>query len=400
MNKQETRRGLRLPETPLQWGIWIGAAAVLILLVVLLVQNRSDGGEAPTAQDMAETVVVCDDFSMDNTQLSYYFWSEYYYLLSSYGDYLPDSLDPAKPLSEQQYDEDTTWEDYILEQALVTVRNTMSMVFEAEKAGFTLPESYETSLESVLEQQKEGAVSAGYTDETGEGNVDAYLQASYGPGATAASFREYLENSYLAAAYSDALYAEPTFTDQELSDYYDQFAADYAADGVEKDDTALRSVRVILVKPAEDSDEAWSEAEASAQTLLDTWQAESGSEEDFAALAQAHSAGDTAQDGGLLENQAPSDLSGDLPDWVFDEARKPGDTAVVRSDAGWNVVYYVGEGSGTVWEKTVEADLRRETYQNAFRTIADTYDFQVNYDAVRIARPSDGSAAETLPAGG
>lgn len=402
--KSEVKR-LRLPSTPRQWALWIGAAVVVIALVVFLI-CRIAGGSAedapPTAEEMSRDVVVCDDFSLSNTQLNYYFWSEYYYLIGSYGEYLPENLDPSKPLSEQSYDGETTWEDYILDQALLTVKNTMSMVFEAEKAGFTLPESYQTSLDSVLESLSTGASDAGYTTESGEADVDAYLSASYGPGATADSFLEYLENSYLAAAYSDELYAAPEFTDQEISDYYDLYADDYAADGIARDDTALRNIRVILVKPEDSSDDAWSAAEASAQTLLDTWQAESGTEEDFAALATAHSAGKTAADGGLLSELAPSDLSGDLPAWGFDTARQAGDTAVVQSDEGWNVVYYVGEGTGTVWQKTAEADLRRDTYQNAFRTACDAYDFLVNYAAIRIASPADlsGSAAESFPAAG
>lgn len=405
MNNEKTRRRFPRPTTPLGRGLSIAAAVALILAVVLLVWNTADGGEgrAPTEADMAETVVVCDDFSMTNTQLSYYFWNEYYYMIEGAGDALPASLDPSKPLSEQIYDGETTWEDCILEQTLLTVRNTMSMVFEAEKAGFTLPETYEASLESVLESQREGAEEAGCVDETGTVDVDAYLEASYGPGADQDSFRAYLEDSYLAAAYSDYLLTEPEFTEQEISDYYDLYADDYAASGVAKDDTALRSVRVILIKPSENTDEAWSEAEASAQTLLSTWQAESGSEADFAALAQAHSAGKTAADGGLLSELAPSDLSGDLAVWAFEEGRLAGDTAVVRSDEGWNVAYYVGEGTGTVWQKTAEADLRLETYQNTFRTISQSYDFRINYDAVAIAVPQwgpGGSTAESSSAGG
>lgn len=396
MNEPKTRSGLRRPATPLQWGICIAAAAALILILVLIAVHTAGGSQdTVTAEDMAQTVVVCDDFSLTNLELSYYFWNEYAYFLSGAGEELPDSLDSSKPLSEQMYDEDTTWEDYILEQALVTVRNTMSMVFAAQEAGFTMPETYETSLETVLERQEERAEEAGFVDGSGAADVDAYLVAAYGPGAGLDSFRTYLERSYLAAAYSDALYAEPQFTDQEISDYYDRFADDYAADGVKRDDTALRTVRVILIKPTEDTDEAWSEAEASAQTLLDTWQAESGTEDDFAALAQAHSAGTSAADGGLLSDLAPSDLSGDLADWAFDEGRQAGDTAVVRSDEGWNVAYYVGAGSGTVWQKTAEADLRRDTYQNTYRSICESYEFLVNYDAVVVADPARSAESST-----
>lgn len=375
----------------------LAAAAAVAVGIGLAVRERP-----VTAEDMARTVVVCDDYALQNTGLNYYFWSEYYYLLENGS--LPDSLDASRPLDEQAYDGETSWQDYILDQALATVRSTMSMVFEAEAAGFSLPETYQASMERVLSTLADNAAGQGYTAEDGSADVDGYLAASFGLGATEASFAEYLADSYLGAAYADSLYESPTFTDAELSAYYDQYAADYEAMGVTKDETALRTVRLVLLAPDGDSDEAWDAAQSKAETLLATWQAESGSEADFAALAQAHSADETAADGGLLEHLAPSDLTGRLGDWVFDEARKAGDAAAIRTDEGWALVYYVGQEAATVWQKTAEADLRRETYQNAFLAACDRYTFLVDYDAIRIATPSvlyGGSPvpSESLPAG-
>ena len=64
----------------------------------------------------------------------------------------------------------------------------------------------------------------------------------------------------------------------------------------------------------------------------------------------------------------------------------------------------MGQEAATVWQKTAEADLRRETYQNAFLAACDRYTFLVDYDAIRIATPSvlyGGSPvpSESLPAG-
>ena len=380
------QKKIHLPQGPLQWGIFAAAAVLLVTLVAVCIW-QSTRDQAPSAAEMSEPVIVCGDFSMSNTQLNYYFWSAYFYLTGNYSQYLPESLDTAKPLSEQMYDEERTWEDYLLEQTMQTIRDTMVMVFEAEKAGFQMPETYEDSLASVLERFEEYAEAAGYTKEDGTVDLETYLTDSYGPGATTESFSAYMQDSYLAAAYSDALYLEPTFTEEEISDYYDLYAEDYAADGVAKDDTRLRNLRTVVIRPAENTEEAWAQAESSARTLLATWEAESGAEADFAALAQAHSSGATAADGGLAEKLAPSDLTEEFAAWAFEEARQAGDTTVVQTDEGWTIAYYVGEASGTVWQKAAEEDLRQQTYQDAFRTACDQYSFQVDYDAICIVAP-------------
>ena len=367
--------------------ILIGAA-VLIAAAVLLAVGLHSGPAPTTEEQMAETVLTCGDFSMTNTELGYYFWNEYFYLVGSYGEYLPDSLDTSKPLEQQMYDEDRTWQDYVLEQTVETVEATMSMVFAARDAGFTMPEDYQAAMESTLESLSQRAGSAGYTDENGDADLLSYLSASYGPAVTLESFEAYLENSHLAAAYSDALYDAPVFTDGEISAYYDLHAGDYAEDGVTKDDEKLRNLRIVLIAPQADDEESWAEAKASAETLYATWQAESGTEDDFSAMAAAHSSdASTSAAGGLMRDVRRSDLSGSLAQWAFDGSRAAGDTAVVQSNAGWVIAYYVGQSDRAWWQAAAEEDLRREAYQNEERAIRDCYSFELDLDHVHILAP-------------
>ena len=376
---------VHLPRTAMQWVVFLLAAALLAAIVCLIVWKTASADSSEAA--MEQTVVTCgDDFRLSNTELNYYFWSEYFYLVDQ-PEALPDGLDTTKPLDQQTYDEDETWQDVLLDQALSTVQSTMSLAFAAREAGFELPEREQSSLGQVLATFEGYASAAGFTDESGEADLEAYLADSYGSGATLESFLQYLENSYLAKAYADQLRDEPTFTDQEISDYYDSFAEDYEAQGVAKDETYLRNIRLILIAPASDDEAAWEEARASARTLLDTWLAESGTEADFADLAQSRSAHGSAADGGLIEDLRPADLSETLAAWIFDEARQSGDTEVLKMDAGWAAVYYVGTSDRTVWQKTAEADLRDETYQNAFLEILSRYEFQVNREAIVIQAP-------------
>jgi hypothetical protein len=388
---------VHLPQSPMQWVVFVLAAVVLVALIGAIIWKTTDE-DAALENAMAKTVVTCgDDFQLSNTELNYYFWSEYFYLLSQAGEELPESLDPTVPLDEQMYDQDQTWQDVLLEQALTTVQHTMSLVFEAEDAGFTMSDQDKGSLGQVLSNFEHYALAAGFTDENGEADLEAYLADSYGPGASLDSFLAYLENSYLATAYSDQLRSSLTFTDQEISDYYDLYAEDYAASGVEKDDTSLRSIRLILIQPTAEDEASWEEARASVQTLLDTWQAESGSEEDFAEMAKTRSAHSSAADGGLVADLAPADLSEELAAWVFDGERQPGDTEILKMDAGWAALYYVGPSERTVWQKTAEEDLRWETYQNNLMEILSKYTFEVNREAVVIQPPTgiyDGEKAD------
>lgn len=376
---------------PIRWAA-VAAATALLALCLWLALRPADPEAAA-----AVPVIVCGDDTVDNTELNYYFWMEYTYLIGSYGDDLPDSLDPSKPLSEQAYDGETTWQDFLLTQTMDMIQRTKALVYQAADAGFTMPEDYQTSLERVLSALADNAAGRGFTAEDGSPDVAAYLEASFGPGADEASFAAYLEDSYLAAAYSDQLQAEPVFTAEEIEAYYDQYARDYEAAGIPKEEEPLRSVRMVLVLP-EDGD--LDGARSSAETLLATWQAESGTEADFAALAESHSAASSAADGGLMAHLAPSDLTGELASWVFDDSRAPGDTAVLETDGGWAAVYFVGTETATVWQKAAEEDLRWETYQNAVLAAVDACDFQIDYDAIVIAQPADLSgAAESSAAG-
>ena len=82
-------------------------AAVLLVLAGLGIYAASKNG-------MDDAVVVSGDFSLDNTQLAYFYWSEYFYFSGAYGDYLDGLVDFTQPLSQQSYSEDQSWEDYLL----------------------------------------------------------------------------------------------------------------------------------------------------------------------------------------------------------------------------------------------------------------------------------------------
>lgn len=387
-NRQEAAAAAEAGEKKTSRKALIAIAAVLVCAAVILVLAFV----LPGLSDSSDTVVMTcaeQDFSLTNAELSYYYWSEYYYLLSYYGDYLSyyTGLDTSVALDEQSYSDSMTWDDYFTQAALSAAQETMAFVFAAEEEGYTLSADYQESLDTTLENFETYAVEYGFTDADGNADVQAYLEDSYGEGSSYDTFVEYLTYSYICASYSSDLYNNQTYTEEEVSAYYDTYADEYEAAGVDKT-TRLVNVRHILIECDMDDEEAAAEALAQAEEILATWQEEDGTEEGFAALAEEYSA-DTGSNtnGGLYEDVYPGEMVTNFNDWCFDADREAGDTGIVESDYGYHIMYLSGFGD-EYWYLSALADLCYENYSNAYYSIVGSYTFEVNEDAIVIGTPT------------
>jgi len=47
----------------------------------------------------------------------------------------------------------------------------------------------------------------------------------------------------------------------------------------------------------------------------------------------------------------------EFENWIYDEARKAGDTGVVKTDYGYHVMYFIGDGLPAWQAETLEAKL-------------------------------------------
>lgn len=217
---------------------WIAAVCAGCLALVAL---------AIVLASRQQPVVICADRQLSNTELGYYYWSEFFYFSEAYGEYLGDAVDFSQPLEQQTYDADRSWQDYLLEETLSSVRDNLAMVQEAEVNGFSLPADYDTTYQQVLVNFAGAAQSGGY------GSTEAYLQASYGRQATLESFQAYLHDVHLAAAYADSLLEQCLPTDEQCREYFLAHQAEYETyyDAVaEEEDTWLDQVRSDLQQDA------------------------------------------------------------------------------------------------------------------------------------------------------
>lgn len=336
-------------------------AVVLLALVAL-------GIFAATRRGLDGGVIRAGDRELDNTQLAYYYWSEYFYFSGAYGDYLDGLVDFTQPLSGQTYSEDMSWQDYLLEETLQTVRETLAMVARAEAEGFFLPDEDRESLDTVVENFRQAASDGGYE------TLQAYLAASYGDGATEESFIAYLTDAHLAAAYADSLYEAIDPTEAEITAYYEAHAGEYLENyGVTREDGPMPHGVYLPF-----------DTRAEAQLVYDEWQEGGGTHELLNNLGAAH-LGET----GELTAVTPGSVGKAAEAWFYDDARLPGDAAVISEEDGTAAVcYYVAAGETTYWQTLAEEDCRQEAYQNRYLEIVNALEFAVNYDKIRLTPPA------------
>ena len=147
------------------------------------------------------------------------------------------------------------------------------------------------------------------------------------------------------------------------------------------DETHARNVRHILFLNTtyEDSSKA--------DEVYAEWEASGFSEDKFIELAGQYSEDPGSNEvGGLYEDVTPGAMIAEFDSWLFDSARKPGDHALIASEAyGWHIMYYVGESDLTVWQNEATAALKNDDYNAllAERASSVTYDGKAAADSIR-----------------
>jgi len=115
----------------------------------------------------------------------------------------------------------------------------------------------------------------------------------------------------------------------------------------------LRNVRHLLIKAEQDEDGEYTDetkeaARQRCEELLAEWKNGEATEESFAAMANEFSDdGGSNTNGGLYEDIYQGQMVSGFEAFVFDPARRPGDTGIVYGEsgnyAGYHIIYYVSE---------------------------------------------------------
>ena len=303
-----------------------------------------------------ETYVVVDGEAVNKVEFDYQYNLTKNNYITQYGSYLTYfGLDTSKDLSTQMYSDTLTWQDYFEQNAVESLKQNKALMAEAKAAGFTYDttDEYNTFKETI----KTSAASAGISEKE-------YVRSIYGSYATMGRIEEYVKNDMVMNAYYQKLQEDNAPSDDEIQSYYEENKAtydsvDYRLTTIEAD---LPTEPTELADPVEatTAPDADTDGTATTDTTQDTAYQPSDAEiakamEDAKVLAD-DAEKTVAKDGEAHENEKKSSVNYLISDWLFDDARKAGDTTVITNDNSH--CYYAVAFEKRYLDETPSADVR------------------------------------------
>lgn len=268
------------------------------------------------------------------TKLEY----DYYYSMlknnyvSSYGSLFSYmGVDATQDIEGQQYSDNMTYKDYFDQMTVEQISETKALVDDAAKNGFVydVSEDYEEIVNGIVS----GA-------EAAQTSVKEYYKAMYGKYATEKNMESFIKDGLLANEYYNHLIEQNAPETQEIKDYYGEHVRDY--DRVDYHSFAI-AAQTEEGASEEDTDKAFMDAENKAKDMKEAL--EDG--KDFRELCLEYSSEenkatyeDEETDASLREGAYYSSIPSVVADWLYEDGRTEGDTAVLE-DATNNQYYVV-----------------------------------------------------------
>ena len=304
-----------------------------------------------------ETYVVVNGEAVNKVEFDYQYNLTKNNYITQYGSYLTYfGLDTSKDLSTQMYSDTLTWQDYFEQNAVESLKQNKALMAEAKAAGFTYDttDEYNTFKETI----KTSAAAAGVSDKE-------YVRSIYGSYATMGRIEEYVKNDMVMNAYYQKLQEDNAPSDDEIQSYYEENKAtydsvDYRLTTIEAD---LPTEPTELADPVEETaadTTGTTDGTAATDSTQDTAYQPSDAEiakamEDAKVLAD-DAEQTVAKDGEAHENEKKSSVNYLISDWLFDDARKAGDTTVITNDNSH--CYYAVAFEKRYLDETPSADVR------------------------------------------
>ena len=349
------------------------------------------------AKQGKKVVATMGDAELTNADLQVFYWMSVYDFLNQYGAYASMfGLDYTQPMDCQlSIDGALTWQQYFLDSALDTWTNYQAMCHDAVANGFVLEQEYADYLAEMPESMAENAAQMGYE------NADEMVKKDMGAGASLDGYMNYLNAYYLGYMYYGDSMEKIAVTDAEIEAYFDEHAAEYQENGLQKSDDRFVDVRHILICPeggttAEDgtttySDEEWAAAEKKANEVMNEWLTKHPDEDGFAVMAETYTQDPgSATNGGLYEDVQQGDMVPEFDAWCFDTSRQTGDYGIVKTTYGYHVMYFVG--SDLIWRVTAQNDLMVEKGNAFLEGIRAKYPAEIDYSAIALGNVDLASA--------
>ncbi len=270
---------------------------------------------------------------------------------------------------------------------------TPAEVSTKDANGNDLPESMvKTKQEKALDEAKNNAAQA--LEEYNSGEELSQLIERYSP-ATSGDHVTSMGTGTLNTVYRDKLLElkadEAAVVENSTSGYY---LVVFHSRGLS--DVPTRDVRHILVRAetttdesgaiAAPTDEAWAAAKEKIDAIQAEWENGGKTEESFAALANEKSDEGDGTTGGLYERRSEGSFVTEFNDWVFDAARQPGETGIVRHEGdasahsqynpqywGYHLIYFVGDNE-PAWMGSVRSTMASDAQHDWLHELTEQYE--------------------------
>ena len=304
-----------------------------------------------------ETYVVINGEEVNKVEFDYAYNTSKNNYITQYGSYLSYfGLDTSKDLSTQMYSDTLTWQDYFEQNAVESLKQNKALMAEAKAAGFTYDttDEYNTFKETI----KTSAAAAGVSDKE-------YVRSIYGSYATMGRIEEHVKNDMVMNAYYQKLQEDNAPSDDEIQSYYEENKAtydsvDYRLTTIEAD---LPTEPTELADPVEETaadttgtTDGTTAADSTQDTAYQPSDAEIAKAMEDAKVLADDAEQTVAKDGEAHENEKKSSVNYMISDWLFDDARKAGDTTVITNDNSH--CYYVVAFEKRYLDETPSADVR------------------------------------------
>ena len=315
------------------------------------------------------TAATIDGENYTAAEVTFYYQNAYQNL-QGYASYL--GLDTSASLKDQTISESAvsmltamgfsaaeegqTWYDYILNTALTQMAQIQNGLAAAEEEGFTYPDGVQVQYDDSMSSLEAAAQASGIS-------VNQYLANAFGTSLITESLystqlMRMLQYEAYAQAYLDSLtYDEATLEETYEADpnSYDRVSYEYVSISGAAESTTDEEGNTV--EPTEEeSAAALAAAEETANDILASYQAGG----DLETLAEDNGGTYTSQDRGTYS------ASSTVLEWLFDDARQAGDTAVLES----GTTYYVVVFHDRFREEYNSIDVRHILIQPATGTIA------------------------------
>lgn len=304
-----------------------------------------------------ETYVVINGEEVNKVEFDYVYNTSKNNYITQYGSHLSYfGLDTSKDLSTQMYSDTLTWQDYFEQNAVESLKQNKALMAEAKAAGFTYDttDEYNTFKETI----KTSAAAAGVSDKE-------YVRSIYGSYATMGRIEEYVKNDMVMNAYYQKLQEDNAPSDDEIQSYYEENKAtydsvDYRLTTIEAD---LPTEPTELADPVEETaadttgtTDGTTAADSTQDTAYQPSDAEIAKAMEDARVLADDAEQTVAKDGEAHENEKKSSVNYMISDWLFDDARKAGDTTVITNDNSH--CYYAVAFEKRYLDETPSADVR------------------------------------------